>query len=77
MPKRGGWRFRRNKRRCNFCNPLPVSLQTIALLALANLFMTFAWYGQLMSLATAPKYTAALASGIIAFPSICYRCRPT
>ena len=44
MPRRGGWRLRRNKRRCNFCNPLPVSLQTIALLALASGVIAFSEY---------------------------------
>lgn len=50
-----------------FLQSLPVSLQTISLLVLANVFMTFAWYGHLKNLATAPWYTAALASWAIAF----------
>jgi uncharacterized protein len=50
-----------------FLQSLPVSLQTIGLLVLANVFMTFAWYGHLKNLATAPWYTAALASWAIAF----------
>lgn len=36
------------------------------LLAASNVFMTFAWYGHLRSLATAPWYTAALISWGIA-----------
>ena len=45
----------------------PVSLQTVLLLLASNVFMTFAWYGHLRSLATAPWYTAALVSWGIAF----------
>ena len=45
----------------------PVSLQTVLLLLASNVFMTFAWYGHLRSLATAPWYTAALVSSGIAF----------
>ena len=39
---------------------------TIVLLSLSNVFMTFAWYGHLKNLATAPWYLAALASWGIA-----------
>jgi uncharacterized protein (DUF486 family) len=45
---------------------LPLPLQTVLLLAASNVFMTFAWYGHLRSLATAPWYTAALVSWGIA-----------
>jgi uncharacterized protein len=45
---------------------LPVSVQTIGLLALSNVFMTFAWYGHLKSLSTSPWYVAALISWGIA-----------
>lgn len=45
---------------------LPLSLQTILLLIAGNVFMTFAWYGHLKSLATAPWYVAALVSWGIA-----------
>ncbi len=45
---------------------LPIPVQTISLLLLANVFMTFAWYGHLKNLATAPWYAAALASWGIA-----------
>jgi uncharacterized protein (DUF486 family) len=45
---------------------LPLSLQTVLLLAASNVFMTFAWYGHLKNLATAPWYTAAIVSWGIA-----------
>ena len=45
---------------------LPFSLQTVLLLAASNVFMTFAWYGHLKNLATAPWYVAALVSWGIA-----------
>jgi uncharacterized protein len=41
---------------------IPLSLQTVLLLVASNVFMTFAWYGHLKNLATAPWYWAALAS---------------
>lgn len=44
----------------------PVSLQTLVLLLASNVFMTFAWYGHLKSLATAPWYIAAMVSWGIA-----------
>ena len=49
-----------------FFTQWPVSLQTIVLLLASNVFMTFAWYGHLRHMATAPWYTAALASWGIA-----------
>ena len=45
---------------------IPLWLQAVGLLAMANVFMTFAWYGHLRSLANAPWYTAALVSWGIA-----------
>ena len=45
---------------------MPAALQTVLLLMLANVFMTFAWYGHLKSLANSPWYTAALVSWGIA-----------
>jgi uncharacterized protein len=45
---------------------IPLSLQTILLLIASNVFMTFAWYGHLKSLATWPWYLAALVSWGIA-----------
>lgn len=44
----------------------PLPLQTVALLVASNVFMTFAWYGHLKNLSTAPWYLAALASWGIA-----------
>jgi uncharacterized protein (DUF486 family) len=45
---------------------VPVWLQTVLLLVGSNVFMTFAWYGHLRSLATSPWYIAALVSWGIA-----------
>src|SRR5450759_2087697 len=41
-------------------------LVTILMLAVSNLFMTFAWYGHLKNMATSPWYIAALVSWGIA-----------
>jgi len=43
-----------------------VPLQAAFLLTLSNVFMTFAWYGHLRSLASSPWYVAALISWGIA-----------
>lgn len=43
----------------NAFQSIPLSLQTILLLVGSNIFMTFAWYGHLRNLATAPWYIAA------------------
>jgi len=45
---------------------LPLPLQTFGLLALSNVFMTFAWYGHLKSLSSKPWIVAALISWGIA-----------
>ena len=45
---------------------LPVGVQTVGLLVLSNLFMTFAWYGHLKSLGGKPWLVAALVSWAIA-----------
>ena len=50
----------------NLLQSIPLSLQSVLLLILSNVFMTFAWYGHLKNLATAPWYIAALASWGIA-----------
>ena len=50
----------------SFLQSLPIPLQTVALLLASNVFMTFAWYGHLRNLATAPWYVAALLSWAIA-----------
>ena len=44
-------------------NPL---LVTVLMLAVSNLFMSFAWYGHLKNLSTSPWYIAALISWGIA-----------
>jgi uncharacterized protein (DUF486 family) len=44
----------------------PVYLQTVGLLILSNVFMTFAWYGHLKDLAHKPWLIAALVSWGIA-----------
>ena len=50
----------------NIPQSIPFSLQTVLLLIGSNVFMTFAWYGHLKNLATAPWYQAALVSWGIA-----------
>jgi hypothetical protein len=44
----------------------PIFLQTTVLLALSNIFMTFAWYGHLKNLSDKPWWIAALAGWGIA-----------
>ncbi|NTV47880.1 MAG: DMT family protein [Chlorobiales bacterium] len=46
---------------------LSVALQTVGLLILSNVFMTFAWYGHLKNLAGKPWFIAAVISWGIAF----------
>lgn len=50
----------------NSLSSIPFSVQTVLLLVLSNVFMTFAWYGHLKNLATAPWYAAAMVSWGIA-----------
>ena len=45
---------------------LSFSAQAVLLLIAANVFMTFAWYGHLKTLANSPWYTAVLVSWGIA-----------
>jgi uncharacterized protein (DUF486 family) len=45
---------------------MSVLLRTVGLLALSNVFMTFAWYAHLKNLSSRPWYVAALASWGIA-----------
>ncbi|MEO8104461.1 MAG: DMT family protein [Betaproteobacteria bacterium] len=45
---------------------MPVTLQTILLLAASNVFMTFAWYAHLRDLSGKPWWIAALVSWGIA-----------
>ena len=46
---------------------MPILLQTILLLALSNVFMTFAWYAHLKNLSEKPWWIAVFASWGIAF----------
>jgi len=46
---------------------IPVAVQTIGLLTLSNIFMTFAWYAHLRDLRDKPWIIAALVSWGIAF----------
>jgi uncharacterized protein (DUF486 family) len=50
----------------NFLSNLPPGVQTVGLLIGSNLFMTYAWYGHLKSLADRPWWVAALISWGIA-----------
>jgi uncharacterized protein (DUF486 family) len=45
---------------------MPIAIQTVLLLALSNVFMTFAWYAHLKNLSGHPWYIAALVSWGIA-----------
>ncbi|MEY3572139.1 MAG: hypothetical protein RJA77_54 [Pseudomonadota bacterium] len=47
-------------------SPTNAILVTVALLVLSNIFMTFAWYGHLKNLATAPLWIAVMVSWSIA-----------
>lgn len=46
--------------------PNTIALQTVGLLVLSNVFMTFAWYGHLKNLASKPWWIAAFVSWGIA-----------
>ena len=50
----------------NAITAIALPLQTLSLLLGSNLLMTFAWYGHLKNLSTAPWYAAALVSWGIA-----------
>jgi uncharacterized protein len=45
----------------------------LGLLVVANVFMTFAWYGHLRSLASSPVWLAILSSWGIAFVEYCFQ----
>ena len=47
--------------------------QTVGLLALSNIFMTFAWYAHLKDLAGKPWFIAALIAWGIAFFEYCFQ----
>lgn len=48
-------------------------LLPIALLIVANLFMTYAWYGHLKDLRGKPIFVAILASWLVAFSEYCFQ----
>lgn len=48
-------------------------LQPVLLLCVANVFMTFAWYGHLKNLADRPLWVAILVSWGIAFAEYCFQ----
>ncbi len=50
---------------------MPASLRFFLLLTASNVFMTFAWYGHLKGLRTAPLWVAIAASWGIAFFEYC------
>jgi uncharacterized protein (DUF486 family) len=57
--------------RMNILGSMPLSMQTILLLVGSNEFMTFAWFGHLKNMSTAPWYKAALVSwGIALFENL-------
>lgn len=47
--------------------------KTIGLLLLSNVFMTYAWYGHLKSLAGKPLWIAILLSWTVAFFEYCFQ----
>ena len=47
-------------------------MQTVVLLTISNVFMTFAWYGHL-KFKTSPLWMAILASWLIAFVEYCFQ----
>ncbi len=49
-----------------FFSQLPILWQTVGLLALSNVFMTFAWYAHLRNMSDKPWWLAALVSWGIA-----------
>lgn len=48
-------------------------MRTVLLLAISNVFMTFAWYGHLKNHRSAPLWLAVLASWGIAFFEYCFQ----
>jgi uncharacterized protein (DUF486 family) len=50
----------------NLWQSIPYTVQAVLLLVASNIFMTFAWYGHLRNLASAPWYAAAFVSWGIA-----------
>jgi uncharacterized protein (DUF486 family) len=52
---------------------MPVLLKTVLLLVIANVFMTFAWYGHLKGLVSKPLFVAIFASWGVAFLEYCFQ----
>jgi uncharacterized protein len=52
---------------------MPPTLQTILLLVISNVFMTFAWYGHLKGLVSKPLWIVILISWGIAFFEYCFQ----
>jgi uncharacterized protein (DUF486 family) len=52
---------------------MPAILPTVLLLLIANVFMTFAWYGHLKNLGARPLYIAIVVSWAIAFFEYCFQ----
>ena len=50
---------------------MPVLLRVVLLLVAANVFMTFAWYGHLRTMASSPLWQVILVSWGIAFFEYC------
>ena len=48
-------------------------LKSVILLFISNIFMTFAWYGHLRDLKTAPLWIAIVSSWLIAFLEYCFQ----
>jgi uncharacterized protein len=48
-------------------------VKTVVLLLIANIFMTFAWYGHLRDLKAAPLWTVIVVSWLIAFLEYCFQ----
>jgi uncharacterized protein len=52
---------------------MPPILLSLGLLTCANIFMTYAWYGHLKTLASSPVWLAILSSWGVAFVEYCFQ----
>lgn len=48
-------------------------MQTVALLIVSNIFMTYAWYGHLKDQKNAPLWQAIVVSWLVAFLEYCFQ----
>jgi uncharacterized protein (DUF486 family) len=48
-------------------------MQTVLLLIISNIFMTYAWYGHLKDQKNAPLWQAVLLSWLVAFLEYCFQ----